>query len=166
MRTLAHIIDAINSRVGNYTSLLLIPLIVITTGEVIARYAFNRPSIWAWDVNIQLSAMIIVFGAGYTLLQNAHIRVDVITSHLSQRAQAIIRLVVSPLMFISLGALTWQGISQTKYSISMTETLPTIWEPPIYPLKALIVAGVILFILQAVASVIRDIDSLRSGGKA
>lgn len=45
-------IDAINECTGKGVGFLIIPITLIITLEVILRYVFNRPTIWAWDVNL------------------------------------------------------------------------------------------------------------------
>ena len=158
------VVDSLNNRTGNVVSFLYIPLMLITVVEVALRYFFNRPSIWAWDVNIQLFAFLIVFGAGYTLLNNAHVKVDVITVRFSPRTRAIIDLITSFLFFICIGGLLWQSWDQAIESVKINEHLRTIWFPPIYPLRVLIAIGVTLFLLQGIAKFIRDIGIVRSGG--
>jgi len=56
MRFIINIIDKINEWVGKAVCLLLIPLVLITAYEVVMRYVVQRPTIWSWDLNIQIFA--------------------------------------------------------------------------------------------------------------
>lgn len=46
-----HYIDTTNDKVGRGVAFLLVPLAIITITEVVARYVFDRPTLWAWDTN-------------------------------------------------------------------------------------------------------------------
>ena len=157
------IVDGVNDRVGRWVSYLLIPLMLIVTLEVVLRYFFNSPTIWAWDINIQIASVLIVWGAGYTLLNNAHVKVDVITMRLSPQRRAVIDLITSSLFFICIGSLIWHEWAHAIWSIGVNEHLYTIWSPPIYPFKVLIPIGVMLLFFQGVAKFIRDLRIARSG---
>jgi len=161
-RAFLQAVDFLNDRSGKVFSILYLPLMVIVVIEVVLRYFFNRPTIWAWDVNIQLFAFLIVFGAGYTLLKGGHVRMDVFVVRLSPRKRALIDLLMSFIFFICIGALFWQSCDQASQSIQSSERFATIWAPPIYPLRIAIPIGVMLFLLQGVAKFIRDIDILRA----
>ena len=66
MNTVIRVIDKTNEWVGKAVSFLLIPLVLITAYEVVMRYIVERPTIWSWDLNIQIFAAIIMLGGGYT----------------------------------------------------------------------------------------------------
>ncbi len=55
-------VDKMNGWIGKAVSLLLIPLVLITAFEVVMRYIVKRPTIWSWDLNIQIFAAIIMLG--------------------------------------------------------------------------------------------------------
>ena len=154
------VIDAINDRVGHAFSFLLLPLMVITTLEVVARYAFKRPTIWAWDVNIILFGAIVAVGGAYNLLYNGHVRVDVIVSHLSRRTVAILDLVTAALFFFLMVILLWQTGLNGVSSFEKREVMTSLWAPPIYPLKMLLPLAVFLLLLQGSAKFIRDLQSV------
>ena len=56
MRRYCIIIGKINLFLGKVLQWTILPISAIVMFEVIARYVFNRPTIWAWDVNVQLLA--------------------------------------------------------------------------------------------------------------
>ena len=155
-------VDRVNDRVGKAVAWLIVIIMVIVTVEVVLRYVFNRPTIWAWDINIQLAAAMALFGAGYTLLQNAHVKVDVLILRLSSRNRAILDLVTSSLFFICIGALVWKGGEQGIRSINNLELMNTLLHPPIYPLKMAVPVAAFLLLLQGVAKFMRDLSIARS----
>lgn len=150
-------VDAINERVGKYTSFLIAPLVFIVLADVFMRYIFGRPIIWAWDVNIQLLGALSILGAGYAHISNGHVCVDVITSLLSPRRRAIIDVITSVFFFCGIGVMLWQTIVGAWASLLSREAYTSIFLTPIYPFKMLMVVGVFLLLLQGIAKLIRDL---------
>jgi len=157
LKDLLRLIDAINNVVGRILSFLLIPLMVITAIEVVSRYFFSRPTIWAWDINIQIFGIIVIFGGGFALLHNAHVSVDVVVEHLNIRVRAFLDLITSVLFFFAYGILLWQTGLVAWESMKIKELYSTTLALPIYVLKALIPLAVVLLFLQGIAKFIRDL---------
>ncbi len=137
---------------------LLIPLLVIVFCEVIAMYVFNRPSIWAWDVNILILGIITVLTGGYGLLKGAHVSVDILVVRHSAKTQAIIRIMTSMFFFLGMAVLLWQSVEGARDSILVAEKRVSLFAPPFYPFKIIIVVGVVLLLLQGIANFIRDLQ--------
>jgi TRAP-type mannitol/chloroaromatic compound transport system permease small subunit len=140
---------------------------LLVATEVILRYVFNSPTIWAWDVIVQLLALIIVFSGGYTSLKNAHIGVDFLVEGISKKKSAIIDLLTYPLFLFSMGILFWITTETAWTSVQTREAYNSFWRPPIYPLKVAIFVGILLFLLQGIARFIRSfriVFSEKTGG--
>ncbi len=163
VKAFCHVIDLTNGWAGKAVSLLAIPMMVIITIEVILRYVFNSPTLWAWDINTQLLAAIGVVGAGYVLLNKKHVMVDVVVGRFPPRVRAIIDLVTSGFFFFGFGILFQQGLFNAEFSIAQRETMSTVWKPPIYPLHVAIVIGIFLLLLQGLVKFIRDLGVAWSG---
>ena len=155
-------IDVVNEWVGRILSFLIIPMTVITVIEVILRYVFNRPTLWAWDINTMLLGAFTVLTGGYVLLKDGHVAMDVFVSRFSLRVRAVVALVTSLLFFFSIGLLVWQSGISAWESFMMREQVNSVWGPPLYPLKILWPIGVFLVLLQGVAKFIRDLNDARS----
>ncbi|UCD79153.1 MAG: TRAP transporter small permease subunit [Desulfobacterales bacterium] len=156
LRKIFGIIDYINQHLSNLASLLFVPMTLIAVYEVIMRYLFNRPTIWAWDVNVQLFAVIVVFGAGNTLLQKGHVVMDIFILRLSERKRLIINMAVYIIFIVTMAIVVWQCGIFARRSIEIGERTSTLLSPPIYPLKTGIFIGVALFWLQAISLFIKD----------
>jgi TRAP-type mannitol/chloroaromatic compound transport system permease small subunit len=161
MLRIVKIIDAVNDVIGRAFSLLMIPLVLIASYEVVMRYIFNKPTIWAWDLNIQVFAAIIMFGGGYTFLKDQHVRVDVLTSRLSEKHRQILDVTLTPLfLFMATGALMVQGWNMAWMSFEIRETVATVWAPPYYYMKAMIPVGAFLLFMQGVSELIKGVKKL------
>jgi len=157
LRKIFGIVDYINQNLSNIASLLFVPMTLIAVFEVIMRYVFNRPTIWAWDVNVQIFAVIVVFGAGNTLLQKGHVVMDIFILHLSEKKRLIINMAVYIIFIGAMALVVWQCGIFAQRSIQIGERTSTLLSPPIYPLKTGIFIGVALFWLQAISLFVKDV---------
>ncbi len=154
------IVDATNTWVGKGVSLTIPLIMLIVSFEVIMRYVFRAPTIWAWDINVQLFAALVFLGGGYTLLEKGHVSIDIFYDRLSVRKKAVLDLVTAPVFFIFFIVLVWELGSMTLDSIEEREVLSTILAPPIYPLKIVVTIGTFFFLMQGVAKFIRDLRTV------
>lgn len=152
-------VETVNEWTGKIVRWALIPLTLIVTTDVILRYIFNKPTVWAWDVNVQLLGALAILGAGYTLLRGGHISVDVAVLRLSPRARAIIGIVTSVFFFFGIGVMLWKATETAWGSFLIRETMTTYLRPPIYPLRIVMVLGILLLLLQGVSKLIVDLGT-------
>lgn len=156
LRKIFGIVDYINQHLSDLASLLFLPMTLIAVFEVIMRYVFNRPTIWAWDVNVQIFAVIVVFGAGNTLLQNGHVVMDIFILRFSAKKRLIINMAVYLIFIATMALVVWQCGIFAQRSIEIGERTSTLLSAPIYPLKTGIFIGVTLFWLQAISQFVKD----------
>ncbi len=150
-------ISRINQWVGETVAWLIIPLTVIVAIEVGGRYLFGKPTMWAWDVNVQLAAAIGVLGGGYVLFRGGHAAIDSIVGRLSPRARARIDLVTSLFFFAALGLFVWKTAVEAGASLLSRQVMGTYFNPPIYPLKVAVALGFTLLVLQGIAKFVNDL---------
>lgn len=102
MNRLIIMLERAVGRVGVFAALLLVPLVLATTWEVVSRYALNAPTIWAYEVGYLLTGSHFLLGLAYTLRQGEHIRIDVLSAHISppmrRRIDAVAYALVLPLL--------------------------------------------------------------------
>lgn len=158
------IIDRINEMLGQVLSNLVIVLMLVTLYDVIMRYAFNRPTKWAFTICVALMSLMVILGAGYVFLHKGHVAVDVIYRNFSPRVKAIMNLVTFTFIFIFCFIVIWKGGDLAFDSIRQRETdRVSLLTMPIYPFRVFVVVGGILLFLQAVVKFIRDLEVARSG---
>lgn len=159
MRTIIRVIDSVSEWAGKTVRWLGVVLVVQVTYEVVMRYVFIRPSLWSYEVSIMLGASLYVIAFAYTHRHRAHIRVDVIYTHLSPRSRAIIDVLGDLLVFfpliILLAIKSWDW---AWYAWSTGERMPiTGWYPPAGPLRTIVMLGFVLLALQGVAEFVRNL---------
>jgi len=84
---LSGLIDRMNHGIGKAMTWLVLIVVVVSAGNAMVRYAFNWSSNSLLEIQWYLFSAIVMFSAGYVLLKNEHIRIDVIVGRFSQRAQ-------------------------------------------------------------------------------
>lgn len=141
-------------------------LVVVLVGsvEVIGRDLFNSPTHWAWELNDMLLCLYIILAGGYTILVDGHVRMDIFYAKFSSRAKALVDLVLSFLFFAFVVVLLWYLSKLGWHSLLLREHATTIWHPPLYPIKLLLVVGILLVLLQGVATFIRNLSIVIKGG--
>jgi len=85
---LSRAIDAMNERIGRTIYWLVLVAVLISAANAVVRKAFNMSSNAFLEIQWYLFSAIFLFCAGYTLLKNQHVRIDVISGRLSPRAPA------------------------------------------------------------------------------
>jgi len=150
-------IDVINELMGQIAGWLLVPLSFLVVFDVILRYVLNMPTIWVWDVGVQIQAAIIVLGGGYALLHNGHVCVDILIEKLSTRKRAILNTIMYIFLVGSIAILLWRLSISAQYALRLKEHWTSAWAPVVYPLKVLIVVGVGATLLQGIAGWIRNV---------
>ena len=150
-------IDRLNNRIGIIFSIIVFPMVFILVYEVIMRYVFIRPTIWAHELSAALYAIFFLIGGVYTLRWDGHVRVDIFYNKLSRRTQCILDLFTWTLFYIFISIMFWEGSKFAYASIMRMEISNTAWAPYIWPVKLFIPLAAFLMLLQGFTKTIKDI---------
>lgn len=150
-------IDALSRWTGLIASFSLLAMTLIVTWEVVSRYVFNAPTIWAWDINVQLMLLLLMLGMAETYRRDAHVRVDVLVALFPARARAWLDVILSPVFFLVAGAIVYSGWSYFMTSFERGQTASTVFAPPLWPVKFTIFLGGLVLFLQGIARLARDL---------
>ena len=155
-------IDRLSIFCGKAVAWLIPVLILELVYDTLARYVFNAPTFWSYDVSYMLYGTIFMIGAAYTLFRDEHVRIEVIYDKASARTKALIDVVGYIVFFFpSLIALLYFGSGFAFKSFKMLESSgESMWGPPIYPFKAVIPLAAILLLLQGIAQFLRSMGTL------
>src|SRR3712207_3614412 len=83
-------IDRITQILGYAVALLIVPLVLANTVEVIMRYFLRQPTSWATDVTVMSFGALFMLGAAYALREGAHVRTDMLWDKFSDRKKGVI----------------------------------------------------------------------------
>jgi TRAP-type mannitol/chloroaromatic compound transport system permease small subunit len=158
---IANGIDTFNTKMGETSSLLAIPLLLVVIYEVFMRYVFNAPTVWGFEMTAFLYGIHYMFGVAYTDVTKGHVKVDIFVSRLSKKNQAIINMFTTLVFFLPVFACLVIWTSSFAYtSLIEAERNSTSWAPLIWPYKIIMALTVVFALLQGVSNVIREIQAL------
>jgi len=156
------ILDTLTNWVAWPVKWIVLLLAFVNCYEVVMRYVFGQPSIWAYDVSYMLGGSFFVLGIAYALLTKAHVRVDVLYVRWSARTRALVDIVLSLILFFpAFTVLLYKLVPWVVRSWARQEKASgSFWLPPIYPLKTIILIAVVLLLLQGISELCKDIKVL------
>jgi len=150
-----------NAKAGEFVAFWSIIAVFAYYYEVIARYVFNSPTNWAHEGMFLMFGMQYLIAGGFCLRENAHVRVDVIYTHLSERQRAIADLVTSVFFFIFTVTLMVTGWIFFHDALRIQEVSFTEWGIQYYPIKFALPLGAFLLLMQGVVRLLEDIAAYR-----
>ncbi|MDM8544244.1 TRAP transporter small permease subunit [Desulfococcaceae bacterium HSG9] len=156
--TILRAIDRISEWEGKLFSFLIVVATIQVCFELVLRYVFNAPTTWGLEMTLYLCSTTYVMAGAYAERYNAHIKVDIFYNCWSIRTRAFFDLIVtdSLLMFFCI-VLTWQSAMWFWEAVSQGLTSGTIWDPPIWPMRLIILAGAFFLLLAAFGKSMRDL---------
>ena len=104
-----------------------------------------------------LLAVMGALGAGYGLLYNSHVRVDIFSKMLPTRGQPIMGLITDLLTVITIGWLTWYLFREAIGSTLSLEHSSSVWAPPLYPERVVVAIGFLFLTLQVICAMLKNI---------
>jgi TRAP-type mannitol/chloroaromatic compound transport system permease small subunit len=162
-------IDAVSTAAGWLAGWFIVPITVAVTYEVIARYAFNAPTTWSYEVGYMLYGAQFMLAAAYTLLKGGHIRTDVLYERWSARTRATVDAVCYVLFFFpGMLCILYAGAVEARQAWVIGERtgLRIVGvSVPMYALKAIIPLTAGLLVLQGLAELIRCGRAIRKRGR-
>lgn len=160
--------DAVNRAMGRLAWWLALLLVAMQFSIVLLRYVFGTTMIVMQEGVLYVHAALFVFAAGYTLLHEGHVRVDIFYSQAPPRAQAIINLagvlllLVPTCLFII--AFSWTYVARS-WAIFEGPLLPG-GIRAVYLLKTLIPLFAVLFLIQGLSMALKSVLLLMRGDGA
>jgi TRAP-type mannitol/chloroaromatic compound transport system permease small subunit len=164
MLRLADLIDATNARIGDAVRWCALAMALLQFTLVLLRYVFGVSYVWATESVLYLHAALFMLGAGYTLLVDGHVRVDIFYAKMSARGRALVDLGGAlSLLGPSMAALLWWSWPSVRRSWAMLEGSISVGGlPASFLLKTLIPAFCVLLLLQGLSLAIRSLHRLTS----
>jgi len=158
-------IDRFTDATGIWIAALSLPLVAAVCYEVVARYLFNAPTIWAFDVTYMLYGTLFMLGAAYALHKGAHVRTDFFYDRWSVKTRGIIDAVSYIVFFFpSFIALFVVSGNQAFYAWAIGETSEqTPWRPILWPFKLVVALACLLLLVQGVSETIKSLWAVRTG---
>jgi TRAP-type C4-dicarboxylate transport system permease small subunit len=143
-------VQRINRWVCYFGMLLILPLMLLTSADVIGRAAWARPIPGIVELSSYMLDVFILLGLAYTQQVKGHVRVSMLTSRLPQRFQLSLEIVVTLLSLFIMVLLAWQG-----WVVGMEETaVSDMLRIPQRPFKLLVGVAALLLCLELVVDLV------------
>jgi TRAP-type mannitol/chloroaromatic compound transport system permease small subunit len=160
--SVSRLIDRLSERIGHTFYWLVLATVLISAANAVVRKTFNISSNAFLEIQWYLFSAIFLFLAGYTLLRNDHVRIDVIAHRLSRRTQAWIDIIgtvffLFPMAFLLMW-LSWPVFVEAyeRHEISTNAGGLIIW-----PARLLVPVGFFFLVLQGASELTKRIAFLR-----
>ena len=160
--TLSKLIDRVSEWVGRWVAWLVLAAVLISAGNAIVRKTFNMSSNAFLEIQWYLFSAVFLLAAGYTLMRQDHVRIDVILSRFSKRTQIWIDIVgicffLLPFVFVVID-LSWPLVARAVTSGEMSSNAGGLIRWPVF---ALLPLGTALLGLQGISELIKRFAFLR-----
>lgn len=185
MRGLMHgyitVVDAVNFRIGRIVMYGIFVLMGILLWSSISK-TFFLPTLWTLEMAQFVMVAYYILGGPYSIQLGSNVRMDLLYGSWSTRKKAWFDLFTVLLLIFYLCVLLWGAVSSTAYSlgywgsepfsffgglltgaeeVGRLERSPSAWRPYMWPIKAVMVLGMFLMLLQCLSEFFKDVLRLK-----
>ncbi|HYL34131.1 MAG TPA: TRAP transporter small permease subunit [Stellaceae bacterium] len=158
---LSRAIDFLNEKIGKTVYWLVLASVVVSSGNAVVRYTFDTSSNAWLEIQWYLYTGFFLVGAGYTLLRNEHVRIDIVYSRLKPRTRAWIDVFGGVLFLMPMAILLmWLSWPVFTGSYKLHEYSPNPNGLLRWPVKLMMPVGFFLLAVQGVSEIIKRIAFL------
>ena len=158
-------IDLFSLWIGRIVCWLTIPLFLAMVFEVIARYAFIAPTMWAYDISRMFAGALFMLGSGYALSKGVHIRADFLYRNWPIRIQGSVDLFLYLFFYFpGLIIFLWMATDFAYLSwIRGERGMDTAWMPIMGPIKTCLPLGVFFLLIQGISEILKSYYAVTKG---
>ena len=137
--------------------ILIAAIVLVMFYEVVSRYVFSAPTLWANELSLWIAAMVLLFSGQYAMQQRCHIRIPVLYDRMPFWMRKVSDTLSVALIVFFVFALVWGGYNDAETRFLRMETFGTAWDPPLPgTIKPLLLIAMVLVAVQAVANLVAD----------
>ena len=149
MLAMAQAIDAFNERAGKLTHWLILVAVLISAGNAVTRYSLDMSSNAWLEVQWYLFSAVFLFCAGYTLLHNQHVRIDIVSGMFSRRVQTWIEIFGTVFFLLPMAILIlWLSWPVFVDAWRSNEVSTNAGGLAVWPARLMLPIGFLLLVLQ------------------
>lgn len=150
-------VDRLNWLFSRVSMWLVAAIIGIMAFEVVMRYVFERPTLWANELSLWLAGMVYLFAGLYAMQQRSHIRIFVLYDIAPRWLRKGFDVVSTLCIVLFAAAVVYGGYDEAKAKLLRWETFGTAFDPPIpATMKPLVLLTVIVLAVQAISNLFHD----------
>ncbi|MGC9369682.1 MAG: TRAP transporter small permease subunit [Paracoccaceae bacterium] len=153
--------DRVSLFLSRSTMLLIVALVSVMTYEVVLRYIFERPTLWANELSLWMAGFIFLLAGLYAMQQRSHIRIYLLYDILPRGVQRLCDVISAALILVFALAMIWGSYNEAQAKFLRWETFGTAFDPPIpATLKPMILLIILLVAVQAIFNLFADWNKL------
>ncbi|MBI28390.1 MAG: hypothetical protein CFH21_00806 [Alphaproteobacteria bacterium MarineAlpha5_Bin11] len=157
IRSYVNFIDWLCIKVGRFTMYIVFLMMFILVLSFVTRNIINIPLIWIIEMAQFIITGYYLLGGGYSMITGDHVRMDLFYSKLSEVNKARMDMFTSIFLVFYLITLLFGSISSLIYTIDTNQRLFTAWAPYVWPIKSIMLFGILLMLLQSVSMFFKDL---------
>lgn len=162
LRLLVRAIDAMNEHMGRIVSWFALIMVLVQFAVVLLRYVFGLGFIPMQESILFMHSLLFLVGAGYTLLHDGHVRVDIFYGAATRERKALIDC-IGVLIFLwpLCAVMTWKGLIYVGASVRVLEGSPEGTFMPFWLLKSMLLVFPLVLSLQGLSMLLRSLFVMR-----
>lgn len=160
MRAFIAIVGKINLAMGRLVAPLTLIITIFVLWEILVRYLFNAPTTWSNEVNQYLLCALVMIGAGFTLKNRAHTRVDIVYINMSDAKRNWVEILSSLIVLLFCIPMIYFGTKIAHEAFVTGETSVSAAQLVLWPSQAMVPIGAFLLALQGLANAMEAALSL------
>jgi TRAP-type mannitol/chloroaromatic compound transport system permease small subunit len=161
IRRYVRLVDCLNRGVGRLIMYLVFVMMGLLLYSSFSRTVLNSPLMWGVEMSQFMLVSYYLLGGAYAMQMGAHVRMDLFYSRWTPRTQALVDAITILFLIFFLVTLLLGGISSTQYALQYGQRNYSAWAPPLAPIKIIMCIGILLMLLQAVATFFKDVATAR-----
>ena len=152
-----NLIDWFCVKIGRLTMYMVFVMMFVLVLSFVTRNIINIPLMWIIEMAQFIITGYYLLGGGYSMIMGDHVRMDLVYSKLSDRNKAKMDAFTSFILVFYLITLFYGSISSLIYTIETKQKLFTAWAPYVWPIKTIMLIGILLMLLQSISMFFKDI---------
>jgi TRAP-type mannitol/chloroaromatic compound transport system permease small subunit len=154
-------IDGLTSIIGRITMYLVFVLMGILVLSFVTRNIINFPLMWIIEMAQFTMTAYYLMGGAYSMMEDQHVRMDIVYGNFSDKNKAIMDLFTSFFLIFYLVTLLIGSYSSLIYTINTNQKLFTAWAPYVWPIKTIMLFGILLMLLQSFSIFFKDLAKVK-----
>ena len=154
-------VDLVCEKVGRFVMYWVFFMMFLLILSFVTRNIINYPLMWIIEMAQFTITAYYLLGGGYSMLTDDHVRMDLFYGKLSNKGKAKMDVFTSFFLIFYLIILFIGSITSLIYTIQTKQKLFTAWAPYVWPIKTLMLIGILLMLLQAFSTLFKDIAKMK-----
>ncbi len=160
IRTYVRYVESVNRVVGRFAMYMIFAMMGLLLYSSIMK-TFFLPVIWTLELAQFSMAAYYLLGGGYSMQLGSHVRMDIAYSRWPSKGKGFADSITSFCLIFYLIVLLFGAFSSTGYALQYTERSFSSWAPLMAPIKITMIVGIVLMLLQAIATFFRDLARVK-----